>query len=305
MRRLALLLLGVAACGPRRPAPHALQCPGPHGRPRADTIRIALPDAVDPAHAPSPRNESEQLVFRQVYEGACALGELDTLAGGVVVTRSDRAVLHFTWRAGDARDLLDGGADAVLTGQRAALEYAAARQDLARYPLPWGRVYALVLRRGSAMAAYPARDWRDAIRGDGRPPEPPFWWRDAACAAPGDEATTPAPDVAPRVLYRQGDDDARGLAERLVARAGVGSGPRAVGVPVAALVAVADAGDDHVVLALPRTAPDPCGALRELGLGRRHPEKIVPLLDTRLHLIARRGSFGVSVGQDGIPRIEP
>jgi hypothetical protein len=42
--------------------------PGPASGRAHDTLSVALPEPVDPAHAPAPKNDTERLVFRQLYE---------------------------------------------------------------------------------------------------------------------------------------------------------------------------------------------------------------------------------------------
>ncbi len=76
VRRVVLVGLLAAACraaGPRpeqaAPAPSDTTCTltaGPAAR--RDTVTIAVTDAVDPAHAPAPRNDAERLAFAQLYE---------------------------------------------------------------------------------------------------------------------------------------------------------------------------------------------------------------------------------------------
>jgi extracellular solute-binding protein (family 5) len=79
-RHFVLLGLLAAACRagapgaefplpPPAPAPGDTACTIGAGRPIArDTITIAVTDAVDPRHAPLPRNDAERLVFAQLYE---------------------------------------------------------------------------------------------------------------------------------------------------------------------------------------------------------------------------------------------
>jgi hypothetical protein len=59
--------------------------------------------------------------------------------------------------------------------------------------------------------------------------------------------------------------------------------------------------DAGYVLALDRRPLDPCQELRALvdRLGWLDPDTIVPLVDTRLRVIARRGRSGVTAEWDG------
>jgi hypothetical protein len=277
--------------------------------PFTDTIRIVLADSIDARTLAVARNESERLVARQVSERPCG-GAVSPVPQGVVVLRPGRAVLSFTWTRADARDLLDRGYDAVLTGDPRALEYAAARPDLEDHPLPWSRIYAFVVKRGASPTwAEGPGVWRDAIRGEARPTQPPFWWRQAACGdstAPPDSAP---PSGAPRMIYVADDDAARGLAERFVARGASLEPPdrreRIVALPAAEVRAAVALGRDYAVVAIPREPGDACTALTDLGLAGRSPREVIPMLDTRLHLIVRRGRIGVTQIGDGIPLFDP
>ena len=73
----------------------------------------------------------------------------------------------------------------------------------------------------------------------------------------------------------------------------------------AELAAAAASGADYAVVALPREPANPCEILGELGVRQRPAREVIPMLDTRLHLIVRRGRFGVSIGGDGIPHFDP
>lgn len=226
-------------------------------------------------------------------------GSITAVPHGVNLKRGE-SVIAFTWPDGaDARDLLEGGADAVLTDQPAAIEYAAARGAFDGIPLPWSRTYVALLPSGRAAAVLGGGAWRDAVRGEAQPAAGPFWWATAKCTA-----TSPAPPAAAgsaRVVYAQGDAPARGLAERLVAR-GLGS---AAALPPEELSAAVAAGKDFAIVALPRSPVDPCGTLAARGLAGRSSQEIVPLLDTRFQLVVRSGRFGVLVDGDGTLRLDP
>jgi hypothetical protein len=68
-----MLLLALAGCGPKTPTPVV---PEPrdecrlsaNSADRPDTFTVALPDSVHLAHAPIPTNDSEQFLFRQLFE---------------------------------------------------------------------------------------------------------------------------------------------------------------------------------------------------------------------------------------------
>ncbi|HSG82532.1 MAG TPA: hypothetical protein VLC48_09795, partial [Gemmatimonadota bacterium] len=257
----------------------------------------------------------------------------------------------------DARDLIDGGIDVMVTGDPDVLDYVSRRTELAVAPLPWDRTYVLVsptrvreLRAGQGAApSLPTvpDDLRaalasDAVRGDARPHGEAAWWEEApACAAALEalRALPPAVSTAPyrmrgprRVVYAEDDDVARGLAERIVALA---TRPASVEQSTILADAVpglgeADApllvasmegdrfeealkrGDEFLfVLALRSRSLDPCHQLTRLAdrvpwlnIGWVAPESsILPLVDVRQHLIARKGSASLSLDWDGTVRV--
>ena len=372
----------------------------PSPRQRGDTIRIVLPEPVDPARFPLGDTESERLLFTQLYEPLvrrdCAGTVIPGLAdrwvpaadsawrfrlrdearfsdgtaatasavaailaarapAWVVRAQGDREVVvrapggghilpgalaagrfaiaraapgawpagtagtitpresgvsfsfrgrvwAFTWQAGaDARDLLEGGVDAVLTDQTAAIEYADARGTFDGIPLPWSRTYVVAVPAGGCVAIADRASWRDAVRTEARAAVPPFWWTAVRCdAAP--PSPPPLTAAAPtRVVYLETDRHARGLAERLVAR-GVS---RAAGLVPPELRAALAAGTDYAVVALPRLPGEACAALAAAGLAGRPTRSLLPLVDTRFQLVVRSGRFGVSLDGDGTPRFDP
>jgi len=179
---------------------------------------------------------------------------------------------------------------------------------------------------------------RDAVRGAARGHRAPAWWEDAAsCESVIDslKELPPAIPIAPyrvrgprRVAYVRGDEVARGLAERIVALATRPTSREqaaALGLAIPGLLeaddpttvvelgayefelALARGSEFLIVLALPTVALDRCYQLLNLanrvpwlGVGRLAPSAtIVPLVDTRRHLIARKGAAAISLDWDG------
>jgi len=306
MRGAWLFLLGLAACHP-----HQINVLPECMTDSADTVSIALPDSVDPPSIDAGRNESELLVSHQAKPlpgptPVPCLVRISRTPGGVTVRRPGHPVLSFTWPGTDARDLLDGGFDAVLTGDPTAIEYATAQAGFSVMPLPWSRTYLIVVKTGGGITwAEGPSVWRDAMRGDARPTVPPFWWRETTCRDSVGPPVPPGGSQPPRMVYLQGDENARGLAERYVAR-GASLEPRErrerlTGVSAAELGMAVASGADYAVVSLPRNPADPCDALAAVGLVHRPAREVIPMLDTRLHLIVRQGRFGVSLDGDGIP----
>jgi len=107
-------------------------------------------------------------------------------------------------------------------------------------------------------------------------------------------------------VFAQGDPVARDLADRLVALSPDGPVRRAAGLLPDAFAArlVARSGDWFIV-ALPRTALDPCAAGRAFAarVPWLTPAGIVPLVDVRRRALVRRAGARLSVDWDAVPRI--
>jgi hypothetical protein len=239
----------------------------------------------------------------------------------------------------DARDLLDRNVDLLLTRDPATLAYADRLAQFDSLPLPWLRSYVFVSRENAPNATLTPDMRRgladDAVTGEAQGSS--FDWtqiRDrcttvsagAASRAPANTASVAAaqnrsPQTAEnrsgRLAYDRTDSVARSLAERIAALASSRSAdanaivsallPQARSrklqtIPLhqsdltAALNTGADAG---YVLALDRTAG--CGEIAPLQERapwiRQHPP--VPLVDTRLRAIIRRGRSHPAMEWDG------
>ena len=244
----------------------------------------------------------------------------DTAGGRVIVTPlrgGGRPVLVLrSSGAGDARDLLDAGVDLLVTDDPAALSYAAGRPGITTTPLPWDRTYALVGVAGvpSISDSLRAGLARDAVRVAARPTPAAshFWWfAFEACRdyPPPLIGSLPPPSSRATLVYADGDRPARDLAERLVALGtGGAASARALGLPAADFAAaLASGGSALYVLSLPRAALDPCREVRRIlarapwlaaaGAG------IAPLVDTRRHVVVRRGAAAFTVDWDGVLRV--
>jgi hypothetical protein len=215
--------------------------------------------------------------------------------------------VKFEMQAGmDPRDALDRGADLVVTRDPALVEYVAARPEFAAFALPWSRTYVLLQPAAAPPLDIVREDAerrslaRDAVSADARAAEPPFWWNEAAACPPG-VASGPTP-TSSRVAYIRGDEVARGLAERIVALAGPGTGLRAAAVEPADFARLLRTGSDRAyVVALPRQTLVPC---RE-SAGWPEGARIQPLIDGRAYAIVRRGAPPLTVEWDGTLRVAP
>ncbi len=257
-----------------------------------------------------------------------------------------KSVIRFVEASrGDARDLLEGGIDLMVTSDPAVIEYAGGRGRFSTVPLPWDRIYVLLsrsrvdeIRWGYSPGAVPD-DFsdglaRDAVRGDARGFRPPSWWEDlGGCGglsftAPrfplGPKVTHPLSDKR-RILYDADDPVARDLTERIVALSATDPAASAEAAAIIDAVPDLDADDPPVtaegvtkreleerlrdgydfayIVPIERRPHDPCRQARALmdrvrwlaGLEDRLHEAIIPLVETRPHVIVRGGTAGVIV----------
>jgi hypothetical protein len=228
----------------------------------------------------------------------------------ITVARDNLPAIRFLGAPGDPRDLLDDGVDLLLTRDPAALDYAATLPQFHSVPLAWQRTH-LLLTPGRARAATSlSEDARqvladDAVRGEARGARGPFWWQtmpdcEVTLSPPRDH-----PSPTPRIVYDASDAAARDLAERFVGLARA-SGPaayqRAAGLTGEALTRAQRRGaDGGYVISVESRPVDPCRDLRALidDAPWLDPETIVPLVETRLQAIVRRGRSGVTADWDG------
>jgi hypothetical protein len=245
----------------------------------------------------------------------------------------------------DARDLLEGVIDVVVTDDPAVIEYAETRSLMTTVSLPWDRTYVLLptsrvqdLRRGGEPRAvsreFTDRLARDAVRSDARGYQRPSWWdelRNCSTLTSTFASLSLRPRGADesfgskRILYERDDPIARDLTERIVALAAVDpavsreaaeivTAVPGLGVDDARIVAegvtkdefamsLRDGDDFAYVVSLPRQPADPCYQARKLLdrarwlviLGDEFPKALVPLVDTRLHLIANEEKVGLAI----------
>jgi hypothetical protein len=206
----------------------------------------------------------------------------------------------------DPRDALERGADIVVTRDPTVLEYVAARPEFVRFSLPWSRTYVLFESAShsdslNGILADPqaGRSLADAAGVDARMAEPPFWWSDLSACRRNNVAVSR--QQSPRVVYAEGDEVARRLAERVVALTPSGTGVTAAALGPAQLTAAVQRGSDKAyVLAVPRRSLVPC---RDSS-GWPPAASIHPLIDSRAFAIVRRGSPPITVDWDGSIRIE-
>ena len=229
----------------------------------------------------------------------------------MTVTSATGASIRFLTPRGDPRDLLDESVDLLITRDRAALDYAATLPQFQSVPLAWQRTQVLLSPGRPSTSPSLSDEARqtlasDAIRGEARGAVGPFWWQGLPdCEVAPPRTREPGWRPSNRVVYDAGDGAARDLAERLV---GLDrrTYQRASGLSGEALVLSRRRGGDAAyVMAFDSHPFDPCRELREV-IERApwlDPATIVPLVDTRMRAIVRRGHAGIVSEWDGGLRI--
>ena len=243
----------------------------------------------------------------------------------IAIARDNAPALRFVVAPGDPRDLLDRGVELLLTRNPAALDYAGTLPQFQTVPLSWQRTEVLVIPGRSRSSPPLSEEQRqvlaeDAVRGEARGARGPFWWQMAADCEVASPSARRQTSPTPRIVYDATDGAARDLAERVVGLVRA-SGPaatafldallpdrprrtidRATGLNGEPLALAKRLGSDAgYVLSLDSRPLDPCRDLQELMDSARwiDPETIVPLVETRLHAIVRRGRSGVTTEWDG------
>jgi hypothetical protein len=224
-----------------------------------------------------------------------------TRALAVATGRPDPLVDR-TPATGDLRDAIDGGVDLVVSGDPDLLEYAGRRPGLSRVPLPWRRLYVLLLPFGSGGPRLPADTGgfrtglaQSAVRTDARAAGPSTWADSAARCAP---ASPRLGSTSKAIAYTADDPTARELAERLVALGG-SAAPTVRPLEPDSFAAVLRRGDaGGFIVSGPLVAPVPCVQSSGWPSGAR----AIPLVETRAHAIVRRGAPPMAIELDGAVR---
>jgi len=253
-------------------------------------------------------------------------GSSRTVGSPVIsLTRENQPSIRFLVAPGDPRDLLDRDVDLVLTRDPAALDYAATLPQFQSVPLAWQRTHVLLTPGRSRSSASLSDDGRqalaaDAVRGEARGARGPFWWEMLTdCEIPSSSPPNQSSPI-PRIVYDASDGAARDLAERLVGLVRA-SGPaataildvllpdrprrtyqRATGLTAEALAVARRRGRDAGYVVSVESRPlDPCRDLHVLMDSGNwlDPATIVPLVETRMHAVVRRGRSGAIAESDG------
>ncbi len=306
-----LALNSVAALDDRRVLVY-----GGNGPP--DITLLALPVVAVTKQAPETR--------APIGTGAWMIDEGTPVAEAVVMRpASDRGpvVRLVQGDAGDARDVMDGAADAIITDEPGAVDYARSRPHTALAPLAWDRVYVLISReRGDPVLPEALCDAlaRDVVRVDARGGTRLLIESEAACnsrwALDGAAYRDGEPKPEARLVFASNDLTARALAERIVALAtmdtsltdaraiaralpGARPGLRAVGVAPEVFETTLQHGKEvGYVMSFSWCADFPCPVaadffLRATWLAGLHVSDVVtPLVETRAHFVALSNRVG-------------
>jgi len=220
-----------------------------------------------------------------------------------VATGQPTSLIDRTPPTGDLRDAVDGSVDVVVSGNPDLLEYAGGRPGLTQVPLPWRRLYVLLLPSGGAggsvlpvdTTGFSAALAHNAVRTEARPARPVTWADSAVHCAPASvRLATPSKAIA----YSTGDPTARELAERLVALGGPAA-PMVRPLEPDSFAAALQRGDaGGFIVSGPLMAPVPCVQSAGWPSGAR----VVPLVETRAHAVVRRGAPPMAIELDGAVR---
>ncbi len=207
----------------------------------------------------------------------------------------------------DPRDLLDAGVQLLVTDDPATIDYALAHDSLATVPLPWNRVYVLILPQALVQGAAPGELRRalagDAVRVEARAARDSLPLRSGG-AGPARRGATP------RVVYPATDPTAGELARRLVSLASRAGGDTASSWAAHALpggpsLVAVGLQPEQFARALARGDAAGYVASRDLLLPAPPPGGgvAVPLIETRSRAIVRAGTGGFEIQGDGTLRV--
>ena len=224
-------------------------------------------------------------------------------------TRSPRLTIREATDA-TARDLIDAGADLLLTEAPTIAAYAASRPDAMIVRLGWHRTWLIATRVPGGLgldstSTLRADLARDVVPADARPAAGTAWWLGAGCtSATAPTVSSPPPTTSSRIVYQRNEPVARALAERLVAL--VGGGAIAASLPPNAFVSALRSGTELAYVFPVEARPAiPCEAAAQLGVTvpwleslPGHREALTALIDTRLLAVVRRDRLRLTMTAD-------
>ena len=201
-------------------------------------------------------------------------------------------------RGTDIRDLLPA-ADLAVTRDPDAIAYAQGLAEFRVVPLPWDRRYWLI-----SSPPFPAATAIDSAARQGLATDVVSGTARAADTGPRIQACLTRMDrprePRRRVAYVEGDQTGRELAERMVALAGPRFTLATMSAPEIRSSLVSDPEAAYVL-------PFPVLPFTWCPMSLALPDwfTLAPLIDTRPHLILRKGAGRVTIDADGTARILP
>ena len=304
--------------------------------PPTDSATLVITSTVDVRNAAHPTTWGERFLFELASDTVprvdCRGRPLTERAGPYAVRDVGRATFLLEPVAGargprltirvateaSARDVIDAGADLLLTETPALAAYAATQPDVISLRLGWDRTWvALTAEPGGlgldSSSSLRASLARDVVPADARVAEGPGWWMDSTLCG----FRVWRPDftalsfVRSRVVYSREEPIARALAERLVALLGAGTVATGL-VPNAFESALQSPMEVAYIFPVERRPTDACQSLarvmaasRWLARSPQGPRAITPLVDTRLLAVVKRGRLNVTLASDSTIVILP
>jgi hypothetical protein len=209
----------------------------------------------------------------------------------------------------DPRDLVTAGVDAFFVRDREAVRYLERVEGFRVTPFPWSRLYVLLVPDARLARSLPL-DLEDLARSSTIAPARPAAplalsldgeRRDAAAETPGRA----------RIVFPDGDADARALAARIASLATRGgtAAPVAAGLAWPGEFLSAVTGGAETAYVLPVFPRLPGEGMLRTELLRCAPwlergGEAIALVETRGHLVSREGLCGIYAGFDGLPRLD-
>jgi hypothetical protein len=300
-----VLMIVSPACRPQAvPTPQAEANPclvSSSAMPIRDTIVVALPGSEIPRFVERHLSPSVSLLDCR-FQPVAPPPSTFALSGDSLLIPGDSSLPVLRLKAiapgADPRDLIDRGADVVVTTRGSAIEYARSRGDVRLVPLAWSTIYVIGFPREAPPVELTARlreeIARDAMRGHAIPADSLGWWgTEESCRVSQDSPVYRLPGIG----ISDHDPIARAVAERLVAVVGP-AGPRRL-IPFSPTqfdTITARGAAAAFVFPLPRLRPGDCEGITPLPPGWR----IEPLIQIRATAIVRPGVPAFLITADGI-----
>jgi hypothetical protein len=287
-------------------------------------VRLEEPDARLPTRLARP----ELAIARYGLAGermwpigttAYAPSQTDATGGQLTLAATDpdfSTLVFVPASTRDVRDALDANLDVVVGRTRDFVSYAVQRDEYVSRELPWDRTYGLVLPRLSSEPVRYVSMPSLADVGQLRDGVARYVVSVDARAVKCEnlariQAISRAPDSGDRqvIVFTDGDQSAREIAERLVAMNNSVPGRResrgrwsAEGVSRSRLLARVGSAAAAAVLSHATDSADACADSIPSQRDVATETLFLPLVQTRSHLVMRKGSVTAALHGDGVPQ---